>query len=127
MKTSTTKQLQPETAEPKANKQAAIGSILQRYKNKSEATVQFWPDKPLYVSGPGKGFIPLMGAQFDPKYREQEHKELLDSIPQDQCPAKTFHQENKFAARYPIEGSKSLLGDLGIYAHKSYNSIFGPK
>ena len=79
--------------------------------------------KPFWVPGPGKGFIPFMGAQFDGAYRDPQHKKLLDDIPEDQCPVKTFHQENDYAARFPYEGSKSKLGDAGITAHRFYNGV----
>ncbi|WP_417799601.1 hypothetical protein [Tenacibaculum sp.] len=79
--------------------------------------------KPFWVPGPGKGFIPFMGAQFDGAYRDPQHKKLLDDIPEDQCPVKTFHQENDYAARFPYEGSKSKLGDTGIKAHRIYNRV----
>lgn len=109
---------------PRANKQAPTGSILQAYKDK---TVQCWPfSKPLWVPGPGKGPIPFMGAQYDAQYRDPKHKELLQSIPPEQCPVKTFHQENDFASQYPMEGSKSMIGDAGIYAHKIYNHLGWP-
>lgn len=75
--------------------------------------------KPLTVPGPGKGFIPFMGAQFKDEYRTQEHTDVLKGT-EDQCPVKTFHQENDFASQVPLEGSKSKIGDAGILAHKTY-------
>lgn len=126
MKSTLTNRKESLTKQSNKNNQASIGNILQAYKKGAGATVQLWPDKPLWVSGPGKGFIPFMGAQFDSKYRNPKHAELLASIPEDQCPAKTFHQENEYASRYPFEGSKSVMGDAGIYAHKMYNKLPWP-
>lgn len=100
-------------------------STLQLKDNRSNNVTQLVEktSKPFWVSGPGKGFIPFMGAQFDGQYRDQRHKELLDKIPEDQCPVKTFHQENEFASKFPYEGSKSRLGDTGISAHRFYNGF----
>jgi len=87
---------------------------------KQDGTIQLWPYKDWYVPGPGKGFIPFMGAQYDPKYRTKAHHDLLSEIPKNQSVIKTFMQENHHASQYPYAGSKSVLGDAGITAHKAF-------
>ena len=129
MKTTVKHGKESQPIQARAYKQSSISSILQKQaKNQSSNPVaQLWPfDKPLWVPGPGKGPIPFMGAQFDPQYRDPKHQELLQSLPEDQCPVKTFHQENDYASKYPIEGSKSKIGDAGIFAHRMYSKLGWP-
>lgn len=124
MKTETQTRQEQETAQRKPKNQGSVSQILQAYKLKhSQSTAKVAQCKPFFVPGPGRGFIPFMGAQYDAAYRSPEHHELLTGIPADQCFLKTFHQENDHASQYPMQGSRSIVGDLGIGAHVFYNSL----
>ena len=80
--------------------------------------------RPLYVGTLSTNPIAVMGQQYDPQYRTEEHKRVLKASQENgDSLYETFKKENEHAAKYPTQGSKSLLGDAGIQAHKVYGQL----